>query len=79
MYYIVIHGGDARKTRYGVARNANTGRLLKVADTVEHVQRSHGKLPALCTADQATKARSVSIAAKSGERISQAIVAGVTR
>ena len=41
--------------QYAVARNANTGQLLKVADTTEHAKRKHNKVPALYTADQAAK------------------------
>ncbi len=41
--------------QYAVAWNANTGRLLKVADTTQHVQSKHTKVPALYTADQASK------------------------
>lgn len=43
------------RLQYAVAWNANTGRLLKVADTTEHAKRKHNKVPALYTADQATK------------------------
>jgi mono/diheme cytochrome c family protein len=41
--------------QYAVAWNANTGQLLKVADTTKKSQRKHGRVPALYTADQATK------------------------
>jgi polar amino acid transport system substrate-binding protein len=45
----------AARLQYAVAWNANAGRLLKVADTTEHAKRKHNKVPALYTADQATK------------------------
>jgi polar amino acid transport system substrate-binding protein len=45
----------AARLQYAVAWNTNTGRLLKVADTTEHVHRDHSKVPTLYTADQATK------------------------
>jgi polar amino acid transport system substrate-binding protein len=45
----------AARLQYAVAWNANSGRLFKVADTTEHVHRKHSKVPALYTADQATK------------------------
>jgi mono/diheme cytochrome c family protein len=45
----------AARLQYAVAWNANSGRLLKVADTTEHAQRKHRKVPALYTADQATR------------------------
>jgi mono/diheme cytochrome c family protein len=41
--------------QYAVARNIDTGRLLKVADTTGQVHRKHSKVPALYTADQASK------------------------
>jgi mono/diheme cytochrome c family protein len=46
------------RLQYAVAWNANTGRLLKVADTTKNVPRKHGKLPPLYTADQATRGAS---------------------
>ena len=45
----------AARLQYAVAWNANAGGLLKVADTTEHAKRRHKKVPALYTADQATK------------------------
>ena len=45
----------AAHLQYAVAWSANTGRLLKVADTTEKAQRKHGKVPALYTADQAAQ------------------------
>jgi polar amino acid transport system substrate-binding protein len=45
----------AARLQFAVAWNVNTGRLLKVADTTEHAPRKHSKVPALYTADQATK------------------------
>jgi mono/diheme cytochrome c family protein len=45
----------AARLQYAVAWNANTGRLIKVADTMDKTKRKHSRVPALYTADQATQ------------------------